>query len=87
MAPQTYPEFKAPSHRPMTDVKSIKVTKSRSNSNVRPRPQDPPYRQMNPYGKPLKVISAKVDQTDLEQPDHLFRPPAHIQESPRMKAQ
>jgi hypothetical protein len=42
---------------------------------------------MNPYGKPLKVISAKVDQTDLEQPDHLFRPPAHIQESPRMKAQ
>jgi len=86
LIPQTYPELQKPSHRPMTDVKSIKVTKSRSNSNLRPqRPQDPPFRQ-NPSGKPLKVINARVDPSDLEQPDHIFRPPAHIQESPRMKA-
>ena len=71
----------------MTDVKSIKVTKSRSGSNVRPRPQDPPYRQINPYAKPLKVINARVEQTDADLPENAFRPQeAHIQESPRMKA-
>lgn len=35
VSPQSFNEFKAPAHRPMTDVKSIKVTKSRTNSNVR----------------------------------------------------
>ena len=79
MIPQNYNEIKEPSRRPMTDVKSIKVTKSRSGSNVRPRPQDPQYRQINPYNKPLKVINARVEPNDTDIPDNAFRPQeAHI---------
>lgn len=63
--PTNYSAFKAQQQRPaLTDVKSIKVTKSRSNSNIRQR--SPDRQPMNSYSKPLKVINAKVEQTDNE---------------------
>lgn len=81
--PTNYADFKASQRPQLTDVKSIKVAKSRSNSNVRQRPEQ--YRQVNSYSKPLKVISAKVEQTDNEFMDQPFRP-SNIQMSPRMKS-
>ena len=63
----------------MTDVKSIKVTKSRTNSNMRQRPSD--------YSRPLKVINAKVEQTDGEFPDNVFKPHEAVRESPRNRMQ
>ena len=72
MTPTNYADFKAQPRPQLTDVKSIKVAKSRSNSNIRQRPDL--NRQMHSYSKPLKVISAKVEQTDNEFVEQPFRP-------------